>query len=95
MELRGPGASDEDTQPQCVSRSKLNLRRRIRVQANPAAVPATIKSAVSSCQTMLVDDKPATARRKGDFQRFLDGARLNPICFARWQVASTLLRSRA
>lgn len=77
MELCGPGPVDAAAQPQCVSRSKLNLRRRIRDHMNPAAAAATIKSAVSSCQSMLVDDKPPSrVRQRGICGEFPAALRL-------------------
>src|SRR6266496_6578824 len=41
-----------DAQPQCVSRSRLNLRRRNRAQRNSPAVAATIKSETACCQSI-------------------------------------------
>jgi hypothetical protein len=40
-------------QPQCVSRSKLNLRRRNRPHKNNPATEATIASETACCQFML------------------------------------------
>ncbi len=54
----------DDAHPQWVSRANWNFRRRIRAHTNATAVAETIRRAVASCQSILVDVTPGKRNRK-------------------------------